>query len=295
MSGFFDTKNDRIEQKPIITPERRKALDLLSEFGQTGNLNGFVAGQGADLSGFDFSPTDIEASAGNRLKGLIDSDSPAGIGTARDVLTGFATSEFDLDDPGNAFAAFRRQLARGIGDANDVLNREAAITGNRFGSRIINEKGDLAARQSDILSSEIGRLFEASQGRKMAAAGGLADLEGLNQQIEQSKIAQAFQLGSLKRDLKNQQAQLKLNDFLRRQNERLQSITGGLGTVAQTPIPFGVKTLTKESPSTFMSMLGEFSPAVGSYNTHKYGYTTNQSSLSELSDILAQAYTGGSA
>ena len=52
--------------------------------------------------------------------------------------------------------------------------------------------------------------------------------------------------------------------------------------------------ITTKGPSTFMSMLGEVSPLVGSYNTHKYGYTTNQSSISDATEALLKLLSANS-
>lgn len=292
MSGLFKSRSNTTTLEPMLTPEQQQAMSSLLQFGQTGQVGNFQAGQAADLSGFNFNLTGPESQGLNALNSLISQGSVNGIDTARKNLTNLSNPNLDFTDPSSPFAAFSRQVSRATQNASDVLNRDAAITGNRFGTQIGKQKTDLAAQQSDILTSELGRLFEGAQNRSLQASQGLGQLAAVEDQINQSRIAQAFNLGSIQRDLQNQQAQLKYNDFIRARDERLNSI-GGLNTVFGRNVDYGLKSLTTEQPSVFQSILGEFSPIVGSYNTHKYGYTTNQSSLSELIDLALKASQTG--
>jgi hypothetical protein len=199
------------------------------------------------------------------------------MGTAQDVLSGMATQTFNPDDPSNAFGAFQRQLSRATQNSADQLNRESAITGSRFGTQIARQKADLGERQADITANKMGDMWSQTQGNKLAAAQGLGQLQAMQEQINQSRIAQAFQLGGLQRELKNQEAQLKYGDFMDTKNQRLNALSG----VMNNKVDWGIKDLTTKSPSTFMKMMGEISPGIGSHNTQKYGWTTNQTYLSD--------------
>jgi len=296
MSGFFSDRDETIRAEPLLTDEQKQSMSLLTNFGRTGSIGNFQAGAPADLSGFNFGETPLESLAKNRIFGLIEGPKEReGISQARDTFGDFVDAEFDIDDPSTGLSAFRRQLSRSIKDSDDVLDREAAATGSRFSSRLAGAKTDLAERQSDILGRETARQFERGEQRRFQSAGALADLDRLQEQIESSRIAQAFQIGGLQRTLKNQEAQLKLNDFLRQRNERLGSI-GALETVFGRSVPFGLKETTIERPSVFQSMLGEISPIVGSYNTQRYGGNVpNQASISDLAEIAKTIATQGGA
>lgn len=281
--GLFDlfkSKSNTTNLEPMTLPEQEEARKLLLQFGSTGKMGDFTAGTPYDFSGFNFNLSPTEDLASSQLYRLLGSDGPQALKMAQNVYSGIANQPFNPNEPDSPFSAFRRQVQRATQDASDVLNREAAITGNRFGTQISKDKADLAVQQSDLLTGELGRLFEGAQGRALQAAQGLGQLGAIEEQINQSRIAQAFNLGGVQRDIKNQEAQMKYSDFLRQRNERLSSL-GGLSDVMNSNVDWGLKSLTTKSPSTFMSMLGEIIPGVGSYNTHQYGYTTNQSNMKE--------------
>ncbi|RLC88226.1 MAG: hypothetical protein DRJ03_03515 [Chloroflexi bacterium] len=254
--GVFDKpESTTVTQVPMITDEQQEAMKLLLDFGKTGKTpSGYVAGEDFDTSGFDFGKTGIESEATNRLLRLLTGGSPEGIGTARDALTRLATSGMDFDDPDSEFGAFKRRLAREVGEASDVIDREAAITGDRFGTRIIGEKGDLAARQGDLISEKLGALFRDTQDRTLQAALGLGGLESTADAIEQSRLSLGFEAGGLDRTLKNAKAQLNFDEFMRKRKEKLASLSG-LETVFNRNIPFGIKSSTYTPQSTFSKLL----------------------------------------
>ena len=47
---------------------------------------------------------------------------------------------------------------------------------------------------------------------------------------------------------------------------------------------------TTKVPGIGMKMLGEVIPGIGSYNTHQYGYTTNQSSMSDAINAMMSMF-----
>jgi hypothetical protein len=287
MGGFLDAFKSRSKTttlEPMLTDEQKRAMSLLTQFGATGSLGDFQAGQLGDLSGFNFDMTGTEQSGQNLLNQNMNSQYLA---DSQNALSGMVNAKFDPTDPSNGFAAFQRQLARATQQAGDVLSRDAAITGNRFGTQQSKDRVNLAAQQSDITASKMGDLWNQTQQNKLSAASGLANID----QVIQQKAQQAYQLGGLERDLKNQQAQLKYEDWQRSRNERLSSIDA-LSGVMNKNVDYGLKSYTKKSPGVGMAMLGEIIPGIGSYNTHQYGYTTNQTSLSDAMKIL-QGMSGG--
>ena len=273
--GFFSSKNKTINLEPMLTDEQKQAQTQLMNLGQL-----------YDLSGFDFNMTPTELTGNNILSQYLSSGTPQ-LDTASSVLTDMANTQFNPDDPSSGFAAYKRQVARATKDADDVLNREAAITGSRYGTSIGQNKADLAAQQSDMLASKLAELYNTSQDRALSAAGGLLDVQNLENSLTQNKLMAAYQYGSLQRDLTNQKAQLAYEDWQRAENERV----SGLNSVWGRNVDYGMKSYTQKSPSTFMSMVGEVIPAIGSYNTHEYGYTTNQTSINQALQDMAKMFS----
>lgn len=296
-SDLFGSNKNTTSLVPMLTDQQEKAQNLLLDYAQTGRLpSGYQAGEAYNLSNFDFSPSSQERAGTTLLNRFIDpTRTREGIDTARTALTKLANVEFNPDDPSSGYAAYSRQVRKAVNDADNILNREAAITGSGYGSRIIWEKADLAAQQSDMLATKLADLYTQGQNRAIQAAQGLTNLESIDQGLEANALNAAFDYGTRMRDLKNQQAQLEYQDKQRQRDEQLQTITGAQNLYNKN-VDFGLKSITKERPSTFLSMLGEFSPVVGSYNTHKYGYDTNQSSVSDAIKVLMELYsptTGG--
>lgn len=292
LSSLFKSKSNTTNLEEMISPEQKQARDLLMLYGQTGATpTGYQAGQSGDLSGFDFGLSPYETSGLSSLFDLQGANAP-GLTTARDTLTKMANTEFNPEDQSTGLGAFRKSLQREVGSASDVLNREAAITGSRFGTAIAGEKRDLAAQQSEQLASKLAELFTGQQNRALSAAQGLTGLESTAANMEQNRLAQLFNYGALQRDLQNQKAQLAYNDKQRQRDEQLAAF-GTMGDIYTQTNQYGLKSMTTKTPSIGMAMLGESIPVIGSYNTHQYGYNTNQTSISDLEKILAKRFSGG--
>jgi hypothetical protein len=245
-----------------MTPEQRQAMALLQQFGATGKLGDFQAGQTADLSGYDFGLSNMERTGGTALEKLMASGT--GLDPARKAYEGILGQTFNPDDPSNEFAAFNRQLARQTRTAGDELNREAAITGGRFGTGIQRQKAELGGQVADIQASKLAEMYSQLQQNKLAAAQGLTGLSAAEQAMNQDKIQAAYTYGTRERDLQNQKAQLAYEDWTRARDERMSSINA-FGTVlgkATTPI-WGGTTQEYKVPTAFQSMLDSYNGSSG--------------------------------
>ena len=272
LSSLFKSKSNTTTQEEMISPEQKRAREILMQYGMTGATpTGYQAGEAYDLSGFNFDPSQYELSGLQQLF-MPSSDLDA----ARGVYNSMTDTTFNPEDQSTGLGAFRKALSRETQDASDVLNREAAITGGRFGTGIQKQKADLAAQQSEQMGIKLAELFNNQQNRALSAASGLQGVEGL----QQNRLAQLFQYGGLERDLQNQKAQLEYNDKQRQRDEQLATMST-LGDIYKQNNQWGVKSVTTKTPGIGMAMLGEFNPLVGSYNTHQYGYDTNQTSISD--------------
>lgn len=258
--GLFSKKSTTTMEE-MLTPQQKEAQNLLMQFGKTGQLGDFQAGQQYDFGNMDFSLTPAELAGGSALENLLASST--GMDKAKGAYEGILGQTFNPDDPSNEFAAFNRQLSRQTKSASDVLNRDAAIQGNRFGTQISKDKVDLAERQSDIQGSKLAELYTELQNRKLSAAGGLTNLAQAEEAINQNRIQAAYVFGEQQRNLKNQKAQAEYDDWKRSRDERMSSI-GGLESVWNRNVQYGQKSVTTKSPTLLGQLASSVMSSVGS-------------------------------
>ena len=246
--GLFDSlfgSNKTVQAKPLLLPEQQKALASLLNYGQ----QGFSP---YDFSGYSTQTSPYEQAGLSGLQSLLGGQ---GITTARNRLTDLANTEFNPDDPSSGFAAYSRQVAKATKDAEDVLNREAAITGSRYGSRIVGEKGNLALQQSDLLATKLAELFNQSQNRSLQASQGLGNLAGLEGNI----LSQLISQGGLERDLQNQKSLLQYNDIQANKDRQL----GALSGVLNRNVDYGVTSQDVYNPGLLSTLLSPIATGFG--------------------------------
>lgn len=259
--GFL-TKEKQYNLEPMLTPEQQEAMRLLMQYGQTGQLGNVQAGQGYQGSLGNYQMTGTEQMSLDNLNRLLQGGTPTSLATAERTLTGMADNTFNPQDPSSGYAAFQRQLARATGESNDLINREAAITGSRFGDRILNTKSDLAMQQSDLLASKLAELFNAGQNRALTASQGLTNLAGVGNQIQLDNIRAGTDIGSLQRLLDTAKAQAQYGEWQRARQERLGAI-GGVTDVFNRDIPYGLKSYTDTSSTPWGTLLNAGLTAAG--------------------------------
>lgn len=247
---FGGSKKKSVTLDPYagMTPEQKTAMANLMNLGDLYNL-----------SGFDFNMTPTEMTGNNMLSQYLESGTPQ-LDTASSVLTDMANTKFNPDDPSSGFAAYQRQVARATKDSSDALDREAAITGSRFGTAIGKNKADLGAQQSDILATKLAELYKTSQDRKLSAANSLVGVQGAQDTITQRKLQDAYDYGSFQRDLTNQKAQLSYEEWKRANQEK---ISGWNNVLSKGTTP-GLMTYDYEQPTQIQSMLNSFNKSSGS-------------------------------
>lgn len=244
--GFFSDffKSKKISQQPMETPQQLAAKQLLLALAQGGDIGGFRAGEAFGGSLGDFSMTPTEQITGSGILNRVTGAPNQNYLTASSNLNRLASAGFDQNDP--EFNAFQRRLTSATGEANDVLNRESAITGDRFGTAILGEKRRLATDQSDILTQKLGELFNRAQDRSLQASGELGRLGLLQDENRRADEGFALAFGQLERSLRDAEAKAKLNEFIRQREERLGAISG-LSGVTQN-VQYGVREIETQSP-----------------------------------------------
>jgi hypothetical protein len=286
--GFWNTRKTTYDPFSAFTPEQRKSIEALMSLASTGTGGGITLGEqyGGALGSYD---TSGQQTAYDQLMSLYNGQE---LGTVSDLYTRMANNKFNPDDPSSGYASFSRALAKSGAESSDALDREAAITGNRFGTAISGNKAKLGADMQNQRGMFLADLFNQGENRALQGAAGLQGLVGFKGNLAEAGSSQAAMINAVK----DAQAKDALDEYKRTRAEELSRI--GL-MQEQWQNPMG--SITKKSPSMFMSMLGETDPIVGSYNTHQYGYTTNQYSMAAMQkDVqglvksILSMYSGGS-
>jgi hypothetical protein len=285
--GLF-SKKSTYDPMSAYTPEQRKSIEALMSLAATGTGGGITLGEEYGGSLGEFNLTDQTKSGLSALQSLLmsSSDKNSDIGKAR---TGYENmlglQAFNPDDPRWGYAAFNKALAKSGAESASALEREAAIQGNRYGTAIGGQKADLAENLNLQRQQALANIWQNSQ---QIAALGAAGLTGLADQVAQLS-GMNITYGDMERQMKDTQALRQYEEFNRGRQEELMR----LGLMQdQFNNPMG--TVTTKSPSTFMRMMGEILPEIGSYNTAKYGYTTNQTSMNQAFNTGVSLLTGGS-
>ena len=212
---FGGGQGEDIKLEDQRTPEQLQMAKMLQSLASTGSGGGINLGEayGGSLGNFDLS--------GQEQSGLASlfgqQPTNAALSQAQDVYSKMAGAAFDPSvlDP------FTKAARKSGLEANDILNRESAISGSRFGTGILQRKGELSADVESGIQQELSKLFLNQQNVSMQGAAGLAGVGGQQANMAQNNLQNMFTYGSLQRDLKNQEAQAKYNEFNRQRNETL--------------------------------------------------------------------------
>jgi hypothetical protein len=280
------SKKTTYDPMSAYTPEQRKSIEALQSLAATGTGGGITLGTkyGGSLGSFNL--TDQTRSGLEALQNLLlgannpDSD----MGKARSVYSNLANNSiFDLDSDQSGYKAYSKALAKAGLESADVLNREAAMSGNRFSTSMGRDKADLAENLQLQRAQQLANLFQGSQQTAALGAQGLTGLANMVADLSGMNIT----YGDMQRQMEDAQAMREYQEFNRGRNEQLMR----LGIMQdQMNNPMGI--ITTEGPSMLAKMVGQFDPTMGSYNQQKYGYTTGQQTWSSVLNPL-QGYGVG--
>jgi len=295
LSSLFKPKAGKtITQEAMQTDEQKNAMKMLSDFASTGNFGDYNAGDAYGGSLGDYEMTDATKLGQSQLMDMLKSAMPEaftmGQQEFKDVL---ATDKYDPYAKGSLYEGFKRNTMRESQDAKDALQRDLALTGDMYSSDRAKQLGILGERTSNSLQDKLAELYDQYSQRRLSAAQQLGQMGQQEESMNSNRINLASTIGDMQRQLNDQKAKAKYADWIRAREEQ-QSQIDAAKTLFQKDVPYGLKSITgPDKPSTFMSMLGELNPIVGSYNTQKYGYSTNQNSLANEKDNIMKFFTGG--
>jgi len=308
LMGAFGGGGDDIELKDMRSEEQKRAAAILMQLGETGSGGGLTLGKeyGGELGAYDLEKQ--TQMGGKELEGLFTSPD---ISKARDTFTNLADTTFDPSDPKTGYAAYSRALARSGKESEDVINREGAVTGNRFGTAIAGEKVNLAMQMQDLRSQKLAQIYQASQATQLAGAQGLTGLADQMANIAGLNIG----YGEMQRQIKDQKANDALTEFKRVRSEELSRIDilqteanrnpyMGISSIPGSPSPFSQLTnsVLSSAGKKFGTQIGK--DGIGSifdFGSNSGGGSANISGLggaqasgagSALSEIFA-SFSGG--
>ena len=249
--GLFGNKQDEDEElEDLRTPEQKAADAALNQLAMTGSWNGLTLGEAYNGSLGNYDTSGLETAYG-QLSSLYNGQD---IQKARDTYTKLSDTTFNPDDPSSGYAAFSRQLARAGKESSSALERESAISGNRFGTAILGKKADLASEMQDQRGSFLANLYNQQQNRALQAAGGLQNLAGTQANLSQSAALQSEAINQIK----DQQAKNMLSEYMRQRTEKLGQIDLLRDESAKNAY-LGITSLpaaTDSTSSSIMSLLG---------------------------------------
>ncbi len=281
------------EEMATTTNEQDKARQALAQFMQTGTLGPYTAGKEYSGALGDFQMSDAEKVGQSKLMDLINGALPQSFTNGQNEYQSVLDGKYDPNDPNGVYQGYKTQTLQNQSDSQDALNRQLAVTGDTYSTNRARSTAQLNTNTTNALNSKLAELYQGYSNQRLSAAGGLIN-SGIQQEgLNQGRINLASTVGSLPRLLQDAQAKAQYSDFLRQQQEK-SGVINAANTLFNNDQRNGPLTITSpKQPSTFMSMLGEESPLVGSYNTHNYGYTTNQTSLKEMNQALIELFSNG--
>lgn len=252
LGNFMGKKKTR--QEPLETPEQRAARQALLGFSQTGKFGDFQAGAEVPLGYGDYGVTGLEQQGQSALQRLLGGGIPEqyrlGDAAIRDFLD---TSPEALDAQ---FRPVQDLVARRTREANDALKREAAFAGNLYSTDTIRRLGDIEARGTETLTSELARLTNQALERKMQAIPLAMSSAQAQEAQELNRIAASQQYGGLTRALNDASIKARDAELLRRRQE-LQLPIQAAQTVAGGAPQFGVPEVETSPYQDLLNMVGQ--------------------------------------
>lgn len=291
-SDFFGERGGQTMETG--TPEQNAARSALMQFMQSGMLGPYQAGREYGGAFGNYEMSDAEKLSQSKLMELLNSQLPQSFRNAQSEFQSVLDGKYDPNDPTGVYQGYKTNTLYNQQKAQDALNRNLAVTGDTYSSNRARSSADLGAQTTNALNSKLAELYQNYSGQRLGAASQLGTMGLQEEGLNQGRINLGSTVGSLPRLLKDAEAKAKYADFLRKQQEQ-SGVIGAANTLFNQDQRNGPTSITSpRAPSTFMSMLGEFSPLIGSYNNQNYGYSNNQTSINDaLQSLLKMLQSGG--
>jgi len=212
------------------------ARERLFNFGDTGKLGDYTAGERYTGSFGDFNLSDAEKKANQLLLQRLGGEGDTGLGMTalRELIS---TDKYNPLAAGGAYDPLRTQIDRATREASDAQKRSSAFSKNLYSTDTIQRLGDVEARGQETKASTLANLYDTYIGRKLSAI-------PLEENISRGRLADAYSYGGLERGLNTAKDQANYADYLRARGEQKQRLSaletlgsggGGGGGAEQDP------------------------------------------------------------
>jgi len=217
LDWLFGSKTTTYDPYSQYSPEQLTAVKALESLANTGSGGGITLGQQYPGATGDYQMTQGSQDALSNLQGLYGNASSTAV---TDFYTNLLGQKFNPSDPSTGYADFSRALAKAGQESSDVLNREAAITGSRFGTGIQKQKASLSGDLANQRGMFLADLYKDTTSKQLQGASGLQ-----NQQANQANLLSSiFNMSDVQRQLKDQELKDKLNAWTTARGEQLSRI-----------------------------------------------------------------------
>ena len=276
VGGAFSHKKTGSSLEQMLSPEQKKAMNMLSTFSSTGKFGDYKAGEayGGKLGDYDLRGLEKAGIGGisDLQKAGTSEITQLGVQEIVDLLK---TDKFDPYAKGGIYSGFKRNVLREQGEQSDKLRQLSALTGTLRSTGYEKEEGLLGERTSGQLTDKLAQLYDTFAQRKLAGAETAVGMGAEQQRQTLEREQAAIGAGSLERLLEDARAKEMYSDWLRKRGEMEGQINTASSLLSKN-IPYGMKSISRKEPGTAMKMMGTTNAFMGSYNTAKYGYSTDQ-------------------
>jgi len=255
LSKLFGGGGDDEEPTDARTPQQIEAAKMLQSLATTGSGGGINLGEAYTGSLGNFDTTSQEQLGLSQLLGQQPTNQA--LTQAQDAFSQFSQSSFDP----SVLEPFRQAAFREEGAGLDRLAQAKAATGSRFGTGFGRDASSLIEGTNLGLQQQLANLFMNNQQVGLQGAQGLASVGGMQGNMQQNQLQNLFNFGGTERNLANQEAQVKFNEFNRQRGETLRRI-GLLETEANRNPYLGVSGLP-DSPSPFSELISSVLGGLG--------------------------------
>ncbi len=243
--GKSQNQGGNVSQEALETPEQTAARKKLLEFADTaGSYTGPMG---------EYGLSDLEKTAQAKTKSLLEGGNPETLDAAkREVMSILQPGgAYDPNAEGGMYAPMKKQILQEAKGQEDVINRQAAISGDLYSKDIVQNKRILGENTSNTLSGILANLSENYANRRVTAANTAAGIAGQEESMNLGRINAAEQMGGIERMLKDAQIKADYSEWVRTRGEKLDTLSRVLGS---TP-PTGVKNMPVYSNGSWDALL----------------------------------------
>jgi len=218
--SMLQPKQGSVSLESQETPEQKNARKQLAA------MSGST--YGGALGSYDM--TDIEKQGLGKLQAILSQAQPI---TSRlgseEVQRVLGTSAYDPYAEKGIYSGLKRNVMKEAGEAENILNRQAAMTGGLRSTGLETEKGKLVQETSGKLSDILGQLYQQYGNQRLQAAQLGSQMGAQEQQQELAEVQASQTMGNLERMLKDAEAKDKYAAWQNEQGQKLKSLSATLG------------------------------------------------------------------